>query len=163
MPQQPKSKEKEGIQVLTIISKLIKSIQTYPKLYLFILYFLLIIAPLIGNIFSGNVLLKGEESYYHINQAKSITIHNWQYTPLYLAHKYLPLNALALLPRILGLITIYYLYLTLKKIHQPKSSAYFSLTINDQPSIFICVSYTFLNWPLSLLDFNWILSFLFET
>ena len=117
MPQQPKSKEKEGIQVLTIISKLIKSIQTYPKLYLFILYFLLIIAPLIGNIFSGNVLLKGEESYYHINQAKSITIHNWQYTPLYLAHKYLPLNALALLPRILGLITIYYLYLTLKKIH----------------------------------------------
>ncbi len=116
MPQQQKSKEKEGIHVLIIISKLIKSIQTYPKLYLFILYFLLIIAPLVGNIFSGNVLLKGEESYYHINQAKSITIHNWQYTPLYLAHKYLPLNALALLPRILGLITMYCLYLTLKKI-----------------------------------------------
>ncbi len=111
------------------LKKSIEQIQTYPKITLLIIYFILIILPLGYNFISGNVLLQGEETYYHLNQAKTITIHNWQYVHLFLFQKYLPLNAIALIPLILGLLTIYCLYLTLEKIQLNQKNTLIFLTL----------------------------------
>ena len=119
----------EEIPLVSTLEKNIRKVSAYPKLALGILYLILIVLPFGYNAISGNVLLNGEESYYHLNQAQKISIHNWQYSPLFLAQKYLPLNALALIPLLFGILTLSMIYLTLEKIQLNQNHTLIFLTV----------------------------------
>ncbi len=124
--------------------------ELYPKLTIFIVYTLLIILPLGYKFVTGNVLLQGDESYYHLNLAQSVTIHNWQYSPLFLAQKYLPLNALAFIPLVLGLITIYFIYLTTQKIGMSIYHTLIFLTLGIISPVFLYTFRTLSSWAIFL-------------
>ena len=125
-----KKLERESrIPLLSTIENSFELAKIYPKITLMIFYFILIILPLGYNAISGNVLLKGEETYYHLNQAQTITIHNWQYTHLFLFQKYLPLNALIFIPLLLGILTIYCIYLTFEKLQIARNHFIIFLTL----------------------------------
>ncbi len=133
----PKTNSTTEEYIPPFIKNIYQTIQTYPKLSLLVVYFLLLVFPFGYNILPGNVLLRGEESYYHLTQAQTVTIHNWQYSPLHLVLQYLPLNALALLPLVLGLLTLFCTYAILEKIKIPLPTRILFLTLFITSPLFL--------------------------
>ena len=70
----------------------------HQKKYLILLLLIIWLIPLLTNLANNNLVIKGAESYYHLDQAKEITINNFYYWPLnLLSTNFLDPEALSLL------------------------------------------------------------------
>lgn len=77
----------------------------YQHLYLSLLAFIILALPLVLNAFHHEPLLQGGESYYHLSQARDLSLPTWYYYPL---HLLLPLgNVLVVLPIVAGLASLW--------------------------------------------------------
>ncbi|MEK6950434.1 MAG: hypothetical protein AABX13_01795 [Nanoarchaeota archaeon] len=81
--------------------QLIQHCLCHQQLYLSLLALLVLTIPLILNAFHHEPLLQGGESYYHLSQARDISLRTWYYYPL---HLLLPLGkAVIVLPLLAGI------------------------------------------------------------
>ncbi len=85
----------------------------YQHLYLPLLALVVLAIPLLLNVLQGEPLLQGGESYYHLSQARDLSLPTWYYYPL---HLLLSLKgALVLLSLLAGIASVW-LFLNLAKL-----------------------------------------------
>jgi hypothetical protein len=122
------------------MNKYFEHFMKYQKIYLTLLALIILITPTFINLFIGKPLLSGSESYYNLQQAKTLTHENFDYFPLSLTLKLLPADYLFVIPLTLALISLFLIFVITEGTKIRKDFKFFFLLFVILSPVFI---YTF--------------------
>ena len=121
-------------------NKILVHLFRYQKWYLLALVLILLITPLTSNLLQSEPLIKGAESYYHLNLAQNVKL-NTSYFPLNFLSNILGNNALVIIPILLALGSLLlYLQLAKKLSISPLFSLFFLLFLIFSPAFIFTFS-----------------------
>ena len=110
-----------------ILSRLIKNLAIHSHKYLLMVLILILFVPLAYNLANHKPLIMGEESYYHLNQAKTINYSNFYYLFLGLIINFLPEWVLLVFIYAFCILSVMMLIKISQKIKKPAYFTFFFL------------------------------------
>ena len=152
---------KKHISVQEVISTknvYLNHLVKHQRKYLILLLLIVLGIPLFSNYLQNEPLIMGGESYYHLSQTKTISIHNFFYWPLQIISSFLPAQLLFLIPLLFAICSILMFIEVMKKTNFTMRSTFFFLTILIISPAFIFTFITISAYSLAI--FSILLGFL---
>src|SRR3989344_7538196 len=126
------------------MSKVLKSngkSKLSPKIILLIIFFIIVLAPLILNYYQDKSLVIGKESYFNLAQANQMNLSHWYNYHFYLISHIVPESVLPFIPLILSMvIVILFLNLAEKLEMDNKLTSLFLLLLALCPSTILVLA-----------------------
>jgi hypothetical protein len=128
---------KDKQEIIGKKNKVLCHLVKHQKKYLILLLLIIWSIPLLTNLANSEPVIKGAESYYHLSQAKEITINNFYYWPLNFLSTTFPDQSLIFIPLILAISSILLLIAITKKTNFTERSTFFYLSLTILSPAFI--------------------------
>ena len=129
--------QKDKQEIIGKKNKVLCHLVKHQKKYLILLLLIIWSIPLLTNLANNEPIIKGAESYYHLSQAKDITINNFYYWPLNFLSTNFPDQSLILIPLILAISSIILFVAITKKTNFTEKSTFFYLSLTVISPAFI--------------------------
>ena len=129
-------------EIIDVKNKYFSHLLKHQKKYLVILMIIIFFVPLINNSIDGKPTIIGEESYYHLSQAKEVSFENFYYLPLNLLTKVLPFNLYFIIPFIITFLSIIIATKVTERVNIDKEFRFFLLALLIISPTFIFSSIT---------------------
>ena len=117
--------QKKEYSEIGISNPIFNHLLKYQTWYILSLTFILLLTPLISNLFFEKPLLMGGESYYNLLNSEKIKFSTAHYLPIVFMKYILSDQLLILVPLLLGIVTIYLFFLLIEQIDLPKKFSFF--------------------------------------
>ena len=124
-----KQEDKKNQDLVNEHNDYLKHILTYQKWYLFILLLAVLMTTSTLAIMQGKPLIHDGESYYNLYNAKTIDWQKFYYAPLYIFTLYLKEEQLIVLPIILAVSSLFFLFQLAKEINISRRFTLFFATL----------------------------------